>query len=37
MRIKPDTRVGQYLCFSAETLDKYNGDYGLNKDHDTKY
>ncbi len=37
MRIKPDTRVGQYLCFSAETLHKYNGDYGLNKDHDTKY
>ena len=37
MKIKPGTRIGQYLCFEAESLHKYNGDYGLNKEHDKKY
>jgi len=37
MRIKPGTRVGQYLCFDAESLSSYDGDYGTGKDHDTKY
>lgn len=37
MKIKPGTRIGQYLCFEAESLHKYDGDYGLNKDHDKKY
>lgn len=37
MKIKPGTRIGQYLCFKAETLHKYDGDYGLNKQHDVKY
>jgi len=37
MKIKPGTRIGQYLCFKAETLHKYDGDYGLNKEHDKKY
>jgi deoxycytidine triphosphate deaminase len=37
MKIKPGTRIGQYLCFKAESLHKYDGDYGLNKDHDKKY
>jgi deoxycytidine triphosphate deaminase len=37
MRIKPGTRVGQYLCFEAEALSSYDGDYGTGKEHDTKY
>ena len=37
MRIKPGTRVGQYLAFQAETLSMYDGDYGVNKEHDKKY
>ena len=37
MRIKPGTRIGQYLCFDAESLHKYEGDYGLDKEHDKKY
>ena len=36
-RIKKGTRVGQYLSFDAESLSSYNGDYGINKDHDKKY
>jgi dCTP deaminase/dUTP pyrophosphatase len=37
MRIKRGTRVGQYLSFEAESLHKYDGDYGDGKDHDKKY
>ena len=37
MKIKPGTRVGQYLNFQAETLSLYDGDYGLDKEHDQKY
>lgn len=36
-RIKHGTRVGQYLSFDAESLSKYDGDYGVGKQHDTKY
>lgn len=36
-RIKIGTRIGQYLSFDAESLSSYNGDYGLNKEHDKKY
>jgi deoxycytidine triphosphate deaminase len=36
-RIKKGTRVGQYLSFDAEMLHGYDGDYGINKDHDKKY
>lgn len=36
-RIKQGTRIGQYLSFDAESLSAYDGDYGLNKDHDKKY
>jgi deoxycytidine triphosphate deaminase len=36
-RIKKGTRIGQYLSFEAESLSSYNGDYGLNKQHDQKY
>ncbi len=36
-RIKKGTRVGQYLCFDAESLGMYDGDYGVNKKHDEKY
>jgi deoxycytidine triphosphate deaminase len=36
-RIKRGTRIGQYLSFDAEALTMYDGDYGLNKAHDTKY
>lgn len=35
--IKQGTRIGQYLNFEAEMLSKYDGDYGLNKQHDEKY
>lgn len=37
MRIKPGTRIGQYLSFKAESLHKYDGDYGDGKQHDKKY
>ena len=36
-RIKKGTRVGQYLSFDAEMLHKYDGDYGIGKEHDKKY
>jgi len=36
-RIKQGTRVGQFLLFKAESLKKYDGDYGLGKAHDQKY
>ncbi len=35
--IAPGTRVGQYVAVQAETLHAYDGDYGLNKEHDQKY
>ena len=37
MRIKPGTRIGQYLNWKAEALSSYDGDYGTGKDHDKKY
>ena len=37
MRIKPGTRIGQYLNWQAEALSKYDGDYGSGKEHDKKY
>ncbi len=37
MRIQQGTRIGQYLSFNAESLSTYDGDYGRNKLHDTKY
>jgi deoxycytidine triphosphate deaminase len=37
MKIKPGTRVAQYICFTAETLHMYNGSYGNHKEHDQKY
>lgn len=36
-RIKKGTRIGQYLSFNAESLSSYDGDYGINKQHDKKY
>jgi len=36
-RIKKGTRIGQYLSFEAEALSQYDGDYGINKQHDQKY
>ena len=36
-RIKQGTRIGQYLSFDAEALHKYDGDYGVGKQHDNKY
>ena len=36
-RIKKGTRIGQYLSFDSETLKLYDGDYGINKEHDKKY
>lgn len=35
-RIKKGTRIAQYLCFDAEALHKYNGSYGIGKEHDIK-
>lgn len=37
MKIKPGTRIGQYLSFDAEALSKYDGSYGIGKEHDAKY
>lgn len=37
MRIKPGTRIGQYLSFDAQTSGLYDGDYGDGKAHDVKY
>lgn len=37
MRIKPGTRIGQYLSFEAEALRLYNGSYGEGSEHDKKY
>jgi len=37
MRIKPGTRIGQYLSFDAEALSAYDGSYGIGKEHDKKY
>jgi len=36
-KIKKGTRVGQFLLFKSESLKKYDGDYGLGKEHDKKY
>jgi len=36
-RVKPGTRIGQYLCFDSEALSKYNGSYGKGSEHDKKY
>jgi len=36
-RIKQGTRIGQFLCFKAEALSSYDGDYGRGKEHDKKY
>ena len=36
-KIKKGTRVGQFLLFKAESLKKYDGDYGVGKEHDKKY
>ena len=36
-RIKQGTRIGQYLSFDAQSLSSYDGDYGINKEHDKKY
>ena len=35
--IKKGTRIGQYISFEAEALSSYDGDYGINKQHDQKY
>lgn len=37
MRIKPGTRIGQYLSFNSESLHQYNGSYGIGTEDDTKY
>lgn len=37
MKIKPGTRIGQYLSFDSEALSKYDGSYGIGKEHDIKY
>lgn len=37
MRIRPGTRIGQYLNWKAEALSSYDGDYGKGKTHDEKY
>jgi deoxycytidine triphosphate deaminase len=37
MKIQRGTRVGQFLLFKSQTLKMYNGDYGIGKQHDTKY
>ena len=36
-KIKKGTRIGQFLLFKSESLKKYDGDYGIGKEHDKKY
>jgi dUTP pyrophosphatase len=36
-KIRKSTRIGQFLLFKSEALKKYDGDYGLGKEHDKKY
>lgn len=36
-RIKQGTRIGQFLLFESDTVKMYDGDYGVNSDHDKKY
>lgn len=36
-KVKEGTRLGQFLLFQAESLSLYDGDYGLDKEHDKKY
>jgi len=36
-KIRKGTRIGQFLLFKSESLKKYDGDYGLGKEHDKKY
>ena len=35
--IKKGCRIAQYLCFDAEMIHRYDGDYGIDKAHDQKY
>jgi deoxycytidine triphosphate deaminase len=37
LHIKKGTCVGQFLLFNSEALKKYDGSYGLGKEHDKKY
>ena len=37
VRIQKGTRIGQYLCFEADTAHLYDGSYGLASEHDQKY
>ena len=37
MKVRPGTRIGQYLSFEAESLSMYDGSYGIGKEHDDKY
>lgn len=37
MKIKPGTRIGQYLNWKSEAFGTYAGDYGKGKEHDKKY
>lgn len=37
MKIKPGTRIGQFVLYKAETLHLYDGSYGNHKEHDQKY
>jgi deoxycytidine triphosphate deaminase len=36
-KIKRGTRVGQFLLFTSQSVKKYDGDYGIGKEHDKKY
>ena len=36
-KIKKGTRIAQYLSFDAQTMHKYDGDYGKSDGHDKKY
>lgn len=36
-KIKRGTRIGQFLLWNAESVNLYNGSYGVNSQHDKKY
>ena len=35
--IQKGSRIGQYLCWKAESLKRYNGSYGFGTNDDSKY
>lgn len=35
MRVKPGTRIGQFILWNAQSVSQYDGDYGIGKEMDS--